>query len=131
MREAEKACVNVKKMFDCKALSRRTRGPSKINNGTNLMVPSKGLEPPHRCRYMDLNHARLPIPPRWQVDLHYNGVPERTPIRKNYISYSTDTKLGVKPMQTELVRFTFCSGVLALTRLMPTPNAQPFLAALA
>jgi hypothetical protein len=32
------------------------------------MVPSKGLEPPHRCRYMDLNHARLPIPPRWQVD---------------------------------------------------------------
>ena len=33
-----------------------------------LLVPSKGLEPPHRCRYMDLNHARLPIPPRWQVD---------------------------------------------------------------
>jgi hypothetical protein len=32
------------------------------------LVPSKGLEPPHRCRYMDLNHARLPIPPRWQVD---------------------------------------------------------------
>src|ERR1700691_2887297 len=30
------------------------------------LVPSKGLEPPHRCRYMDLNHARLPIPPRWQ-----------------------------------------------------------------
>jgi hypothetical protein len=27
------------------------------------MVPKKGLEPPHRCRYMDLNHARLPIPP--------------------------------------------------------------------
>jgi hypothetical protein len=34
----------------------------------NCLVPSKGLEPPHRCRYMDLNHARLPIPPRWQVD---------------------------------------------------------------
>ena len=30
------------------------------------MVPSKGLEPPHPCEYMDLNHARLPIPPRWQ-----------------------------------------------------------------
>jgi hypothetical protein len=29
-------------------------------------VPSKGLEPPHPCGYMDLNHARLPIPPRWQ-----------------------------------------------------------------
>ena len=35
---------------------------------TTSLVPSKGLEPPHRCRYMDLNHARLPIPPRWQVD---------------------------------------------------------------
>jgi hypothetical protein len=30
------------------------------------VVPSKGLEPPHPCEYMDLNHARLPIPPRWQ-----------------------------------------------------------------
>ena len=29
-------------------------------------MPSKGLEPPHPCGYMDLNHARLPIPPRWQ-----------------------------------------------------------------
>jgi hypothetical protein len=26
-------------------------------------VPKKGLEPPHPCEYMDLNHARLPIPP--------------------------------------------------------------------
>ncbi len=30
-------------------------------------MPSKGLEPPHPCGYMDLNHARLPIPPRWQT----------------------------------------------------------------
>jgi hypothetical protein len=37
-----------------------------INSEDLQMVPSKGLEPPHRCRYMDLNHARLPIPPRWQ-----------------------------------------------------------------
>jgi hypothetical protein len=28
-----------------------------------LVVPKKGLEPPHPCEYMDLNHARLPIPP--------------------------------------------------------------------
>ena len=39
------------------------------------MVPSKGLEPPHRCRYMDLNHARLPIPPRWQSELQCSGGP--------------------------------------------------------
>src|SRR5215467_14609920 len=28
-----------------------------------ILVPKKGLEPPHPCGYMDLNHARLPIPP--------------------------------------------------------------------
>ena len=27
------------------------------------LVPKKGLEPSHPCEYMDLNHARLPIPP--------------------------------------------------------------------
>ena len=32
-------------------------------NLLNDMVPKKGLEPPHPCEYMDLNHARLPIPP--------------------------------------------------------------------
>ena len=33
--------------------------------GFNLLylVRMKGLEPPHPCGYMDLNHARLPIPP--------------------------------------------------------------------
>ena len=30
---------------------------------SQLLVPKKGLEPPHPCGYMDLNHARLPIPP--------------------------------------------------------------------
>ena len=25
------------------------------------MVPEKGLEPPHACAYMDLNHACLPF----------------------------------------------------------------------
>jgi hypothetical protein len=29
----------------------------------NSLVPKKGLEPPHPCEYVDLNHARLPIPP--------------------------------------------------------------------
>src|SRR5271154_3175142 len=40
------------------------------------MVPSKGLEPPHPCEYMDLNHARLPIPPRWQSNLLSSGSPK-------------------------------------------------------
>jgi hypothetical protein len=29
----------------------------------DTLVPKGGLEPPHPCEYMDLNHARLPIPP--------------------------------------------------------------------
>src|ERR1700721_1009757 len=39
---------------------------------TKVMVPKKGLEPPHPYGYMDLNHARLPIPPlRQKVTLGY------------------------------------------------------------
>jgi hypothetical protein len=37
------------------------------------MVPKKGLEPPHPCGYMDLNHARLPIPPLRQVSCLAGG----------------------------------------------------------
>src|SRR5437868_4800291 len=40
---------------------------------TKLMVPKKGLEPPHPCEYMDLNHARLPIPP-----LRHYVAPDKT-----------------------------------------------------
>ena len=31
------------------------------------LVPKKGLEPPRPCGHMDLNHARLPIPPLRRV----------------------------------------------------------------
>ena len=41
-----------------KALRNRLATQGLIN-----LVPKKGLEPPHPCGYMDLNHARLPIPP--------------------------------------------------------------------
>jgi hypothetical protein len=34
---------------------------------SSVLVPKKGLEPPHPCGYMDLNHARLPIPPLRRV----------------------------------------------------------------
>jgi uncharacterized protein len=40
------------------------RGTPKLSeNYREVLVPKKGLEPPHPCEYMDLNHARLPIPP--------------------------------------------------------------------
>ena len=43
------------------------------------MVPKKGLEPPHPCGYMDLNHARLPIPPLRQV-VASNGSSGESPV---------------------------------------------------
>ena len=46
------------------------------------LVPSKGLEPPHPCGYMDLNHARLPIPPRWQKVIRLRGDPCGAPFRR-------------------------------------------------
>ncbi len=38
------------------------------------MVPKKGLEPPLPCENMDLNHARLPVPP-----LRHIGLPADSP----------------------------------------------------
>ena len=51
-----------------------------------MLVPKKGLEPPHPCGYMDLNHARLPIPPLRQWNAVESG-PERLLIRKAGTSY--------------------------------------------
>src|SRR2546423_7232714 len=46
----------------------RSEGPQPRMTFRFHWVPKKGLEPPHPCGYMDLNHARLPIPPLRQVD---------------------------------------------------------------
>jgi hypothetical protein len=66
--------------------TRQRKSSGKPELFQSLMVPKKGLEPPHPCGYMDLNHARLPIPPLrrgklpskqhstgWQLD-HSTGV---------------------------------------------------------
>src|SRR5690348_3351492 len=37
------------------------------------MVPKKGLEPPRPCGHMDLNHARLPVPPLRQSGVMQEG----------------------------------------------------------
>ena len=59
------------------------------------LVPSKGLEPPHPCEYMDLNHARLPIPPRWLVDLQSS---DDLPVadQEDLLLHSTDPTPSVK-----------------------------------
>ena len=70
-----------------------------------ILVPSKGLEPPHPCGYMDLNHARLPIPPRWpeytpaasatSAEVGRMRRPQRRS-RKELHFYSTDASTSVK-----------------------------------
>ncbi len=62
--------------------------------GTKSLVPKKGLEPPHPCGYMDLNHARLPIPPLRRVT---NQTAKPAVLRKNYGSIVTGTLWSVKP----------------------------------
>src|SRR6266404_4235277 len=62
---------------------------------TKRMVPKKGLEPPHPCGYMDLNHARLPIPPLRRVTLRI-VTPLAGRCRGRTILYSTDDEGRVK-----------------------------------
>src|SRR6516225_11493828 len=45
------------------SLKRESPQSEKSRGSDHGLVPKKGLEPPHPCGYMDLNHARLPIPP--------------------------------------------------------------------
>jgi hypothetical protein len=49
----------------------------RINNTSIILVPKKGLEPPHPCEYVDLNHARLPIPPLRHLMMLRRGSAER------------------------------------------------------
>src|ERR1039457_5916264 len=77
--------------MDCR--SNREVAGEKPNS--QVVVPSKGLEPPHPCGYMDLNHARLPIPPRWQKNKC--GRLYGPPSRKELQIYSTERRQGVKP----------------------------------
>src|SRR5579862_9736450 len=96
--KAKPSVERVDRNLSCRAQSKNPypRRDSRVSNAvprtairgrkksTKPLVPSKGLEPPHRCRYMDLNHARLPIPPRWQVDNELQQ-PESRRIRKTCI----------------------------------------------
>ena len=47
------------------------------------MVPKKGLEPPRRCRHMDLNHARLPVPPLRLITLRTSEYSQKVCLQKS------------------------------------------------
>ena len=77
------------------------------------LVPSKGLEPPHPCEYMDLNHARLPIPPRWLVDLQYSGGRKAAVRKTNSSILQTRSPVSNAPRIKSALRICpekFCLG---------------------
>ena len=72
--------------------SERGEGPLHFTKPCSSLVPSKGLEPPHRCRYMDLNHARLPIPPRWQSGTAMLRRPRGRPSQEDQFPFYSPVK---------------------------------------
>jgi hypothetical protein len=72
--------------------------------GIRTVVPKKGLEPPHPCGYMDLNHARLPIPPLRRVT-ELAEQPSAA-CQGELLFYSTDAPAPVKlPLLPILARY--------------------------
>src|ERR1019366_3808978 len=75
------------------------------NNYSRILVRMKGLEPSHPCEYMDLNHARLPIPPHPHVGW-------------KLLSYTTSTPMLCAVPATERMAAArskqFKSGILIL-----------------
>lgn len=51
--------------------------------GIKMLVPKKGLEPPRRCRHMDLNHARLPVPPLRLIALRTSEYSQKVCLQKS------------------------------------------------
>jgi hypothetical protein len=83
----------------------------------NLMVPKKGLEPPHPCGYMDLNHARLPIPPLRPV---WSRADQRwTAATPSVTKASTRVK---PPCQEAFTRYPDLSDPLPMS---PQPASRP------
>ena len=92
----------------------------------NSLVPSKGLEPPHRCRYMDLNHARLPIPPRWQSELQCSGGREAAVSgRPTLIFYSPVTGCQTATSEQILCAVKACTVLPKPESRSPKPRPTP------
>jgi hypothetical protein len=56
---------------------------SRFASTIKSLVPKKGLEPPRRCRHMDLNHARLPVPPLRLIALRTSEYSQKVSLQKS------------------------------------------------
>ena len=75
------------------------------------MVPKKGLEPPRPCGHMDLNHARLPVPPLRQLRQLACGAYREPQLWKELL---LDFTRGERHGQT-------CAGVLSFRKIRLDP----------
>src|SRR5215470_10081545 len=80
--------------------------------GTEVLelVPKKGLEPPHPCGYMDLNHARLPIPPLRPVTFTTKR-PLRVAFQEEQLSILQALRVLSNRRPTTRIARKFCSQV--------------------
>ena len=85
------------------------------------MVPKRGLEPPHPCEYMDLNHARLPIPPlRHEVKTGREYLPIFTKAEsgvKLQFAVTATVALAVPPLASTDCTMMVCAP--AVTEMAP------------
>jgi hypothetical protein len=85
-------------------------------------VPKKGLEPPHPCGYMDLNHARLPIPPlRQKVFAATCSLPVRKELRVIFYRGTA----GCQTSPAGLHRFSVCPRTIEATIAMSHSDKLP------
>src|ERR1700722_13889230 len=87
------------KCIVCTGTSQGTKEPApqivNVYRGSKIgwkLVPKKGLEPPHPCEYVDLNHARLPIPPL----RHINDSGEDRPTGSIFESRKCETSCQIR-----------------------------------
>src|SRR5271167_3425084 len=119
-----RTCAAIWRASRCYGWWTRNAGTDKIRV-LGILVPKKGLEPPHPCGYMDLNHARLPIPPlrhEWKRVLTINSL-----FRKQEYSTGARAELAIA-IRLSLFAFRHKNFRTAGEAHSEKPRAEPQLA---
>jgi hypothetical protein len=85
--------------------------------GISILVPKRGLEPPQDCSHMNLNHARLPVPPLRQKK-SISDRPKNTRNHHRIKIFLTDQQFGLlnPPLSKKSPRTeTCCASLLSFT----------------
>ncbi len=102
-------------------------------------MPKKGLEPPHPCEYMDLNHARLPIPPLRHLSDAQAGCAEQAAILSlanalcgvNFPQPNRDRGIAPRPPHPSRAYTSFASKMISVLLANSFEIGQPALASAA